>query len=409
MIGAEEFLLLISSTLFLCYISGLIYTKTKIPDILWLLGFGIVLGPVLGIFERESFEALSSLMGVIALCVITFNSGISLDVKTFQKTLYKSFVLTVVTFFSVVFIVGFAVSFLMPETFSILEGMLLGTIIGGISTVAVTSLLNGLQQLFKNLESTKALLTLESTICDPIRVVAAITIIRMMNTPAISVRDSAKEIVFTFVVASIVGLLLSLLWSEVLDVMRGLPLNYMMTMAVLFPTYLLGERVGQGGGTMAAFVFGLVLANYKNVTRWLGFNRALKPDTERIIEFNEEITFLLKSYYFVYIGLIVSISREYMFLGIGLTLLLILVRFIIGTAVGGLMHFTNEEKVISRLVFTLGTSTLVMSQLPKILDPNMLVISNPAIYTDICFPVVLGTVAFAALVSPIIARRQLKP
>jgi NhaP-type Na+/H+ or K+/H+ antiporter len=180
-------------------------------------------------------------------------------------------------------------------------------------------------------------------------------------------------------------------------------------MAVLFPTYLLGERVGQGGGTMAAFVFGLVLANYKNVTRWLGFNRALKPDTKRIMEFNEEMTFLLKSYYFVYIGLIVNISREYMFLGIGLTLLLILIRFIIGTAVGDLMSFTNEEKVISRLVFTLGTSTLVMSQLPRILDPDMLVISNPAIYTDLCFPVVLGTVLFASLFSPIIARRQLKP
>jgi cell volume regulation protein A len=409
LIGAEEFLLLISSTLFLCYISGLIYTKTKIPDILWLLGFGIILGPVLGVIERESFEAISPLMGVIALCVITFNSGISLDVKTFQKTLYKSFVLTIVTFFSIVFIVGFAVSFLMPETFNILEGMLLGTIIGGISTVAVTSLLNGLQQLFQNLETTRALLTLESTLCDPIRVVAAITLIRMMNSPTISIRDSAKEIVFTFVVASIVGVLLSLLWAEVLDIMRGLPLNYMMTMAVLFPTYLLGERVGQGGGTMAAFVFGLVLANYKNVTRWLGFSRTLKPDTERIMELNEEMTFLLKSYYFVYIGLIVSISRKYMFLGIGLTLLLILVRFIIGTAVGDLMRFTNEEKVISRLVFTLGTSTLVMSQLPRILDPKMLVIRNPTIYTDLCFPVVLGTVAFAALFSPIIARKQLKP
>ena len=44
MIGAEEFLLLISATLFLCYVSGLIYTKTRIPDILILLGFGVLLG-----------------------------------------------------------------------------------------------------------------------------------------------------------------------------------------------------------------------------------------------------------------------------------------------------------------------------------------------------------------------------
>jgi len=33
---------------------------------------------------------------------------------------------------------------------------------------------------------------------------------------------------------------------------------------------------------------------------------------------------------------------------------------------------------------------------------------NPGIYTDLCFPIVLGTVVFAAIASPIIARRQLK-
>ena len=40
MINSDSLLLLISSTLILCYISGLIYTKTKIPDIIWLLSFG---------------------------------------------------------------------------------------------------------------------------------------------------------------------------------------------------------------------------------------------------------------------------------------------------------------------------------------------------------------------------------
>ena len=46
--GADSLLLLISSTILLCYVSGLLYTKTKIPDIIWVLAFGIILGPVLG-------------------------------------------------------------------------------------------------------------------------------------------------------------------------------------------------------------------------------------------------------------------------------------------------------------------------------------------------------------------------
>ena len=408
MIAPDKFLLLVSSTLFLCYVSGLFYTKTRIPDILWLLGFGILLGPVLGVFEKDSFVSLSPLMGVVAICIITFDSGISLDMKTLQKTFFKSITLTLATFFAIVAAVGYSVSFLMPTRFSLREGMLLGTMVAGISTVAVISLMTGLRRLIPNMESARALLMLESTLCDPIRMVAAITIIRMIMLPSVSILDSAKDIVYTFVMGSLIGLVLSLVWAEVLDRLRGQPFNYMMTMAALFPTYLLGERIGDGGGTLAAFVFGLVLANYRHFAKALNMNRSLRPDKGKIVKFNEEIVFLLKSYYFVYIGLIATLSREYFLVGFGIVAILLAVRYLVASGVGRLMGFSQEERIISRVVYALGTSTLVMSQLPSIFDPEMNYIVNPGIYTDLCFPIVLGTVVFAAIASPIIARRQLK-
>jgi cell volume regulation protein A len=408
LIAPDTFLLLVSSTLFLCYVSGLFYTKTRIPDILWLLGFGILLGPVLGVFEKDSFVSLSPLMGVVAICIITFDSGISLDMKTLQKTFFKSITLTLATFFAIVAVVGYSVSFLMPTRFSLMEGMLLGTMVAGISTVAVISLMTGLRRLIPNMESARVLLMLESTLCDPIRMVAAITIIRMIMLPSVSILDSAKDIVYTFVMGSLIGLVLSLVWAEVLDRLRGQPFNYMMTMAALFPTYLLGERIGDGGGTLAAFVFGLVLANYRHFAKALNVNRSLRPDKGRIVEFNEEIVFLLKSYYFVYIGLIVTMSREYLLVGFGIVAILLAVRYLVASGVGRLMGFSQEERIISRVVYALGTSTLVMSQLPSIFDPEMNYIVNPGIYPDLCFPIVLGTVVFAAIASPIIARRQLK-
>jgi NhaP-type Na+/H+ or K+/H+ antiporter len=393
LIPTENFLLLISSTLFLCYVSGLIYTKTKI----------------LGIFEKEVFVSISPLMGVIAISIITFDSGIGLDYRILQKTFLKSIALTLATFFSIVIVVGVSISFLAPGSFNFKQGMLLGTMVAGISTVAVTSLMDGLRKIFPNMESTRALLMLESTLCDPIRVVAAITLIRMIMVPGVPLRDSARDIVFTFVMGSIVGLVISMLWAEVLDRLRGQPFNYMMTLAALFPTYLLAENLaGAGGGTMAAFVFGLVLANYRRVARGLSIDRSLRTDKRRLIDFNEEIIFLLKSYYFVYIGLIVTLSREYLLMGLGIVILLIAVRYGVASAVGQVMGFTLEERVISRVVYTLGTSTLVMSQLPLIFDPEMNFITNPGIYSDLCFPIVLGTVIFAAIASPIIAKRQLQ-
>jgi len=408
LIDAESLLILISSTLFLSYISGFIYTKTKIPDIIWLLGFGILLGPVLGYFEKEIFISLSQLMGVVAICIITFDAGINIDVMVFMRTLPKSSALTIATFLAVVSSVGYAVSLLMPGYFTLLEGMLLGTMVAGISTVAVTSLLDGLRRLIPNLESTRALLVLESTLCDPIRFVAAITIIRMIMLPSVSIGDSLRNIVYTFVIASIIGLTLGLALAEILDRLRGRPLNYMVTMATLFPTYLLAEAVaGGGGGTMAAFIFGFVLANYRYVATRLGLDRNLKPDKQRIIDFNEEMTFLLKSYYFVYIGLIVTLSYRYLTVGFGVVALLLAVRYVVATGVGRFMRFSGEERVIARLVFTLGTSTLVMSQLPFIFDPNRQYFLKPEVYPDLCMPIVLGTVLFAAVAGPVIAKWQL--
>ena len=109
----------------------------------------------------------------------------------------------------------------------------------------------------------------------------------------------------------------------------------------------------------------------------------------------------------MYIGLIVEISQEFMLAGLGIVFLIMSVRYVVGTSVSNIMGFTLEEKTLSRIIFTLGTSTIVMSQIPTIYDPAMEIITNQAVYTNLCFQIVLGTVVYAAIVSPILAKHQL--
>ena len=52
-------MLLVSSTLIICYIRGLFYTKTKIPDMTWVLGtvlFAALTAPILAksLLKQES-------------------------------------------------------------------------------------------------------------------------------------------------------------------------------------------------------------------------------------------------------------------------------------------------------------------------------------------------------------------
>ena len=283
MFSADRILLLVSSTLIICYISGLFYTKTKIPDILWVLGFGILLGPVLGYFDKELFLKLSPLMSTVALSIILFDAGLNLDIKMLVQALSKATVLSVVTILSVIVAVGYTLSFLMPLSFNLKQGMLLGAMIGGTSTIAVFGVLSGLEKILQDIESTRIILVMESVVSDPICIISSITLIRMIMMPGVSIEDSIKDILYTFVLSSALGLAMGQMWAEVLDKLRGRPLNYIMTLAILFPAYIIAEKmIGEGGGPMAALTFGLMIANYGYITRKFGVTRNVKIDKRHL-------------------------------------------------------------------------------------------------------------------------------
>ena len=67
MLDAERVLLLISSTLFLTYISGIFYNRTRVPDIVWLLVFGMILGPILRFFDAALFLDIFDLVLLVTV------------------------------------------------------------------------------------------------------------------------------------------------------------------------------------------------------------------------------------------------------------------------------------------------------------------------------------------------------
>ncbi len=408
MFEADHLILLVAATLILGYISSFFYSKTKIPDIIWLLFFGMLVGPVLGLFDKGTFLALSPLMSIVALGVILFDAGINVDIVTVIQTMGKSSMLAICTFLSVVAAVGLALNFLLPSTFNILQALLLGSMIGGTSTIAVFGILGSLGKVIPNIESTRVILMMESVISDPLCIVVSITIIRMVMLPGVMLIDAVKEIFSVFTLSSALGFVAGMLWAWTLDRLRGRPFTYMMTLSILFPSYIMADTlIGEGGGTMTALTFGLSIANYKYIASKLGLSKGVKIDKRRLREFHEEITFLTKCFFFVYIGLIVTLSLGYTLIGLGIVGLIVAVRYAVGTLVGDALRFSGEEKVLSRLIFAQGLPAFVMSQLPMVFDPRGNYFIDAEIYPNLCMPVVLGTVIFAALATPMIAKRQL--
>jgi NhaP-type Na+/H+ or K+/H+ antiporter len=406
--SVQSFLLLLSATLFLSYISNLFYTKTRVPDIVWLLGFGYILGPVLGFFEIKTFMSIFPLLILVTVSIFSFDTGINVDISSVMRTAIKALLLSITTFLAITFIVGLSVSFLFPDQFRLLEGLLLGAMIGGLGGISVTGILDQLKTLIPFIEDEGTVLNLESTLSDPIKVVVCVTLIRMIMSPGLTMEDGFKDIVFTFTVSVLFGLAVGLLWAEVLNFLWGRPFNYMMTVAALFPVYIASEAIaGTGGGPITALAFGLTITNYRYISRKLGSNRKVRIDKKRIREFNMEITFLIKAFFFVYLGLTVKLSLEYTVVALGIVALMLIVRYMVASGVGSLLNFTVGEPVLSRVIFLQGTSALVLSELPGLLDPTGQHL-NLMLYKNFAYPIVIVTIIFVSVVGPILAKRQLK-
>ncbi|UCH37549.1 MAG: cation:proton antiporter [Candidatus Bathyarchaeota archaeon] len=408
MLEADKILMLVSSTLIICYVSGLIYSKTRIPDVLWALGFGIILGPVLGYYDATLFTELMPLMSTLALIIILFEAGINVDIGLLVRTIGKTTILSITTIFTIIITVGGLLSIVMPTTFSLLQGMLLGTMIASPCTIACFGILDGVERQISNIGNTRIMLMMESVIADPISIITAISLIRMIMQPDISIVESVQEITFIFIFALGFGFLVGALWAEILHRTRDRPFNYMITLAILLPTYILAEMIiGHGGGPIAVLIFGLTIANYNYITKKVRISRNLTIDGHKLREIHEEITFFIKSFFFVFIGITAIISLEYVLLGLGLFALIQSMRYGIVTVIGRILRFSQQERVLVRVIFALGLPAFVISQLPTLFDPEKQYFLNPRIYTNLTMPIVLGTILFSALVGPVIAKRQL--
>jgi NhaP-type Na+/H+ or K+/H+ antiporter len=408
LINAEQILLLISFTIILAYIAGIFYNRTRIPDIVWLMGFGMLMGPILGLFDESLFGGIFKLMLLVAVTMFSFNTGISINAQELLGKTRKALGLAVASFLSITAAVGGILRLVAPETFSLVDAFLLGAMVAGMSGVSVSNLVSSMSGGFKDVASSMTLLQLESTLGDPIRVVAVVTLIEMATLTGAGPKTAARDILFLFLTAVAIGAVVGFIWGETLSRLRDRPLNYMMTIAALFPVYVFSEWVsGGGGGPVSVFLVGFIVVNFGFVTKSLGLERRARVDRRKLRGYPDEITFLIKALFFFYLGLVMTPSMESFRLGLTVSALIIVVRFVVATLVGKIQGFEDGELFVTRLIFIQGAGTLVLSQFPVKYDPTAVFFLNPDLFTNICIPVVLVSLIYNSTVAPFLARHQL--
>ncbi len=403
---ANIIVILISLTLFLAYISGILYSKTHIPDIFWLIIFGVILGPVLKVIDTEMMASLAPMLVLMALNLLMFEAGLNVDLKTFRESMTKSGYLGIITFTLTTFIIGYGAYFIFPNMFTFSEGLLLGSMIGGTSTSTVLSILGCLNLEEKEAGKCRLFLVLESIVTDSISIVTTMTLIRLIQTPQVPLIDGLKDIVFVFTMATIIGFGIGVIWVQVLNIARNRPFNYIMTIAMLFFSYIVAEQMGgPGSGALAALVFGITMTNYPLFARMLNLNERVRVERKRLRGFHEEITFLIKSFLFLFVGLQMKPQTHTILIGVGIAVAVGVIRVIAVSVTRMFTDITDMEGKVSRMVFSNGLTAIVLSLLPLLVEGSNS-FTNPLIFSDLIVPAVLTTALFGSLISPIMYNRE---
>ena len=113
------------------------------PDVLLLILLGLFIGPtMLGVIVPDDFGKVGPVMTTVALTVILFESGTSLKLTTLGKAAGATLTIGLLTFLLTVGAVA-AVGYLLTDL-TLIEAILLGSILGGTSAAVVIPMVNAL-------------------------------------------------------------------------------------------------------------------------------------------------------------------------------------------------------------------------------------------------------------------------
>lgn len=296
-----------------------------VPALLLFLILGMLAGSdgFGGIYFDD--PALAQFIGVIALVLILFSGGLYTDWSEVRPVLKEGLLLATFGVLITAVTVGLFASVLLG--FSILEGLLLGSIISSTDAAAVFSVLRSKGIGLKG--RLKPLLELESGSNDPMAIFLTVGFIQLLTQP----ETTPLSMIGLFIRQMLIGGAMGYGMGRVmLFAVNRLRLGYeglypVLTLSLVFLTFGLTDWIG-GSGFLAAYLAGIVLGNQDFLHR-----RSLS-------RFHDGLAWIMQIAMFLTLGLLVFPSQLLPIVGTGLLI------------AGCLMFVARPLSVFISLAFT---------------------------------------------------------
>lgn len=381
-------ILVIGLMVFFAHFLSLQFRKTNIPDVLVLMLVGILIGPLLGIVTPDDFGKIGSLIATIALVVILFESGTSLDLDVLGKSLattgwlsFVCFALTAV----IVALIGYVALDL-----ALLPSVLLGVTLGGTSSAVVIPMVSALGLS----EKPATVLVLESALTDVLCIVGVFALLQIYTQGGVEPGRLIGSVLSALIFAAVIGVVGGIGWLLVLGKIRDFPNTISSTLAYVFIVYGATEFLGFSGA-IAALALGVTLTNFEKfgLHRIQSIDRNLVPLNDMDLGFYREAVFLLKTYFFVYLGISVHFGTAYLALvAIAMVLLVYGMRLALTRQIFRAEIYSLRDAALTSMLAPKGLAAAVLASLPLQYG-----VDGGEVIRDTTYMVVLVSISVTAL------------
>lgn len=399
MVNTLVILSVIAIVMIVGFLGNSFFRKTGWPENLFLIMVGVVIGPISNIFSIDYVLPFLPLISTFTLLALLFRGGYELDIRDVISRSVRILIQTISYFAFGMILVALFLHFFMEWEW--IDGLLLGSMISQTGEVFIIPIVKRL-----NVEAeTAAMLTLEATMTSIFNIVF---FFGFLDIKLSGIMDPSSLFIFLamqFLVGLTVGLVMGIVWLRIFYLIQNQELTYMATLGYTILAYVISETIG-GSGILSALVIGLVFGNDAVVARKLRMRpppAAFGESKSLLMRFQGEISSMLRTFFFVLLGSVISISQRQLLTALTYSLpifaILLAARYIVTTTSTWKTPMASEKGVIVGLC-QLGLTPVLLS----------FILVQYALPLSRLFSLIIATlVVVTNIVAAIVARRAKLP
>ena len=391
-------LILIAVLLLLGSFGEFIFSRTGLPDVVWLVGAGILIGPVFGVVSPILLEPAVPIFGAIALTVILAGGAYRLRLTEVMSVAPRGMLLGIVGFIlSVLAICLFlwattALGWVRPG--SPILWIMIGAIVGGTSALIIMPSVGqgGVD------ERVAHTLEVESSATDALSVVVTMTLIDLALKGTTEIHQPLVTLGKQMGIGIGLGVVAAAIMIPAFPAFRGKAHGFTLFLAMMLALYGV-TTAANGNGAMAVLACALIVGNASTIVPRLipgaQPEAFVGTETGRIVQ--GQLTFLVKSFFFVLIGLMFPTDLRRIALGAAAALVLLLFRVpAVALAMRG-RNLSRKQFSLLAVAIPRGLAAGVLSTLPLHAGvPGMENLSG-AVFSLIVTSIIIFAIGFAVL------------